>query len=352
MKETDLKRAYNNVLSQALSSSQQYLFSGNLFGDIFVLSLKELEKGTEEPPSKLKIFPQGSALEINCLAFRRDFLIVGTVGVVYGLQWNEDDEKLSTNRLWEVKIPMQADAVEVPDVNSLWLSPDTDTLFAGCGDGIIYQISLEDGRVERDYRGHTDYVHSVVGNSNGQIFSGAEDGTVRVWTTKQMEQTSMIEPYKTPKLHRPDWGKWIGSVAVNDDWLLCGGGPRASIFHLRSLGSTCVLDFPGGVHVCDFVDDGVFIGGEHNHVHSYTLNGALQANIPVEHTACYSIVWQTTPMKIMSIAGFSNRLHILKDFRFLDRKIDLYGNVEGEEDAEEGDEEEFEEIESFNCAAA
>ncbi|XP_034656813.1 THO complex subunit 6 [Drosophila subobscura] len=350
MKEKDLKRAYNNVLAQVISSSKQYLFAGNLFGDIFVLSLKELDKGAEEPPGKLKIFPQGSTVDINCLQFRRDFLIVGTVGVVYGLQWNEDDEVLSTKRSWEVKIPMQSDAVEVPDVNSLWLSTDTDTLFAGCGDGIIYQISLEDGRIERDYRGHTDYVHSVVGNSNGQIFSGAEDGTVRFWSTKQLEQTSMIEPYTKSQLIRPDWGKWIGSVAVNDDWLLCGGGPRASIFHLRSLESTCVFDFPGRVHVCDFVDDGVFIGGEHNHVQSYTLNGMLQANIPVEHTACYSTVWQTAPIKFMSIAGFSNRLHILKDFRFLDSKIDLYGNVLGEEDKES--EEDLEELEAFTCAAA
>lgn len=37
MKERDLKRAYNNVLAQAFSSSHQYLFAGNLFGDIFVL---------------------------------------------------------------------------------------------------------------------------------------------------------------------------------------------------------------------------------------------------------------------------------------------------------------------------
>lgn len=41
MKEKDLKRAYNNVLSQTISSSKRYLFAGNLFGDIFVLRLVE-----------------------------------------------------------------------------------------------------------------------------------------------------------------------------------------------------------------------------------------------------------------------------------------------------------------------
>ncbi|EDX10202.1 THO complex subunit 6 [Drosophila simulans] len=339
MKQKDLKRAYNNVLAQAISDSNQYLFAGNLFGDIFVLRIKELDKGSEEPPGKLKIFPQGSDVDINYLTFHRDFLIVGAVGLIYGLKWNEEEESLATKRSWEVKIPIQVDAVEVPDVNSMWLDSENSILFAGCGDVVIYQVSLEDGRIQREYRGHTDYVHSVVGNAKGQIFSGAEDGTVRVWSTKQQQHTSMLEPYKNPNLLRPDWGKWIGAVAVNEDWLLCGGGPKASIFHLRSLESTCVFNFPGRVHLCDFVDDCVLIGGEHNHVQSYTLNGVLQANIPVEHTACYSAVWQTSPIKFISIAGFSNKLHILKDFRFLDSKIDMYGNVEGEEnDLEEEDE--------------
>lgn len=43
MKEKDLKCAYNNVLSQTISSSQRYLFAGNLFGDIFVLRLVKLD---------------------------------------------------------------------------------------------------------------------------------------------------------------------------------------------------------------------------------------------------------------------------------------------------------------------
>lgn len=326
MKERDLKRAYNNVLAQAISTSQNFLFAGNLFGDIFILNLKELENSTEESPSKLQVCSQGSDVDINCLAFHRDFLIVGAVGLIYGLKWNEELEVLSKKRAWEIQIPMQVDAVEVPDVNCLWLCSETDSLYAGCGDGIIYKINLEDGRIERDFRGHTDYVHCVVGHGDGRIYSGAEDGTVRSWSDKQKIETSISEPYKDPQLLRPDFGKWIGAVAVNDDWLICGGGPRPAIYHLGSMQRTRVFDFPGSVHVCDFVDDSVIIGGEHNHVQFYTLNGTLQANIPVEHTSCYSSVWQLNPFKFMSIAGFSNKLHILKDFRFLDSKIELYDN--------------------------
>ncbi|EDV96336.1 THO complex subunit 6 [Drosophila grimshawi] len=334
MKERDLKRAYNNVLAQAISTSQKYLFAGNLFGDIFVLSLKELDKCTEEPPSKLQVFKQGSDVDINCLAFHRDFLIVGAIGIIYGLPWNEEEQTLSPKRAWEIKIPMPVDAVEVPDVNSLWVCSETDTLYAGCGDGIVYQIDLEDGRIEREYRGHTDYVHCVVGQADGRLYSSGEDGTVHFWSDKQKEPLSILEPHKNRQLLRPDWGKWIGAVSVNDDWLICGGGPRPAIWHLRTMEYTRAFDFPGPVHVCDFVDDSVLIGGEHNHVQFYTLNGSLQANIPVENTSSYSSVWQTNPFNFMSIAGFSNKLHILKDFRFLDSKIELYGNVQDEDDVD------------------
>lgn len=370
MKEKDLKRAYNNVLSQTISSSQRYLFAGNLFGDIFVLrlvesdsvdlqkllknmlfciyyihnySLNELDKNNEEPPGKLQVFPQGSDVDINCLSFHRDFLIVGAVGLIYGLKWDEEEQVLGTKRAWEIKIPMQPDAVEVPDVNSFWICQETDILYAGCGDSVIYQINLEDGRIEREYRGHTDYIHSVVSNSDGRIFSGAEDGTVRTWDDKQKEAISILEPHTNPQLLRPDWGKWIGDVAVNDNWLICGGGPRPAIWHLGSMQCTNVFDFPGRVHICEIVDDSVLLGGEHNHVQFYSLVGELQANIPVEHTASYSSVWQTSPFKFMSIAGFSNKLHILKDFRFLDSKIELYGNLQGE-DTDKGKEDEQNDI--------
>ncbi|ALC42940.1 thoc6 [Drosophila busckii] len=337
MKERDLKRAYNNVLSQAISTSQKYLFAGNLFGDIFVLSLNELDKGGDDPPEKLKVYPQGGDIDVNCLAFHRDFLIVGAIGLIYGIKWDEENQSLSTERAWEVKIPMQVDAIEVPDVNSLWLCAETDTLYAGCGDGIIYQISLEDGSISREYRGHSDYIHSVVGQPDGRLYSCAEDGTVRLWCPKQKQHISMIEPYKNAQLLRPDWGKWIGDIAVNEDWLLCGGGPRAALWHLRSLECTRTFDFPGRVHLCDFVDDSVLIGGEHDHVQFYTLTGELQANIHVENTSSYSAVWQMTPFKFMSIAGFSNKLHVLKDFRFLDSKVELYGNVQDEDKEEEDD---------------
>ncbi|TMW52896.1 hypothetical protein DOY81_002012 [Sarcophaga bullata] len=318
-----IKRYYNCVLAQTISSSGKFLFAGNRDGDIFVQRLQDLEN-PEEPLEPIKIYSQGENVEINCLCFHRDFLIVGSIGVVYGLKWLEEKGELVNKKAWEIKIPIESDAIEVPDVNYMWLRPETDLLYVGCGDNVVYELSLEDGRIVRDYRGHDEYIHSVCGYGANKLYSASEDGSLRFWVSNEKQSVGCIEPYKKEKLNRPEMGKWLGAVAVNEDWLICGGGPKLSLWHLRTMECTNEFPFPGKVHVCDFVEDMIFAGGEHTNAQFYAMNGSLRADIKTENTAVYTAVWQMEPQRFMSIAGFSNYLSILNDFRFLDSKIELY----------------------------
>lgn len=288
-----------------------------------VSRLNDLQNA-EEPREPLKIYPQGEETEINCLSFHRDFLIVGSIGVVYGLKWLEEKGELVNKRSWEIKIPIETDAIEVPDVNYMWLRPETDALYVGCGDNVIHEISLEDGCIKRDFKGHEDYIHGVCGFGSDKLYSASEDGTIRLWSTNEKDSVGIIEPYKKDTLARPEMGKWLGALATNDDWLICGGGPKLSLWHLRTMECTSDFPFPGKVHVCDFVEDMIFVGGEHTNAQFYAMNGKLRADIKTENTAVYSAVWQVEPQRFMSIAGFSNWLSILNDFRFLDSKIELY----------------------------
>lgn len=297
---------------------------------LYLYRLNSLEN-SDEPYESIKVYPQGEDLDINCLCFHRDFLIVGSIGVVYGLKWVEESGELVNKKSWEVKIPIEADAIEVADVNSLWLRPETDSLFAGCGDNVIYEISLEDGRILRDFKGHEDYIHGVCGFDANKLYSASEDGTVRFWATNQKESVGMIKPSTKENLCRPEMGKWLGALAVNDDWLICGGGPKLSLWHLRTMESTNEFPFPGKVHVCDFVEDMIFVGGEHTNAQFYAMNGKLRADIKTDNTSVYSTVWQLEPQRFMSIAGFSNSLSILNDFRFLDSTIELYTSKDNED---------------------
>lgn len=328
MRKEVLKYLYNLVFCQTISDSGKYLFLGNRFGDIFCQKIEDFENVEDDKPkTRVRIYPQGENHSIDSLAFHRDFLIVGTAGCVYGLKWDEENSKLSSSKKWEVQIPLTSESIEQADVNSMWLDKAHDILYVGCGDNNMYSINLEDGKIVRTFSGHEDYINTVCG-CDGKLFTSSEDGCVRIWLPSEKNSVGKIEPYTNSKLVRPDFGNWIGGLAVSSDWLLCGGGTRLSLWHMRSMTCSTDYSFEGAIHCADFVDENVLVAGEHTSVQHYTLNGELVADIPVEHTATYSIVWQNQPFKFMSMAGYSNKLHVLTDFRFLDTSVDLYEEVE------------------------
>lgn len=97
---------------------------------------------------------------MHSLAFHRNFLIVGTTGEISGYAWTND--KLG-KKLWSVAIPSSENSLGFADVNYLFLVPEKDLIYAGCGDNKIYCISLDHGQIVRDFSEHKDYIHCVFG---------------------------------------------------------------------------------------------------------------------------------------------------------------------------------------------
>lgn len=217
---------------------------------------------------------------------------------------------------------------QAAEVNCIWLDNQQNGnthLYAGCGDNTIYEINLENGKILRTFDGHKDYIHSIHG-SDSRLFSASEDGTIRFWDIREKQLTGILEPYKNEKLQRPEFGKWQGTVSVTDDWLVCGGGPKFSLWHLRSLECTTVFPFHEKIHVSGFLDDIIYAGGDHNEFYQYSFNGDIVAKVPISSSSIYSIIWQNEPIKIMSIGGSSNNLDICTDFKFRDMVLNLHTN--------------------------
>ncbi|CAD7080840.1 unnamed protein product [Hermetia illucens] len=328
------KLLYNTVLSQTLSECGNFLFVGNNFGDIFILSLERLEANNVEydakelpnksPLEPTLIFTVDSKAAVNSLKFHRGFLIVGTVGSIAGYVWNEDKQQIG-KKSWEVKIPSAPESIEAADVNFMWVDKASDNLFAGCGDHAVYQISLEDGRMVRTFSGHKDYIHCVTGLENN-LYSASEDGTIVFWDIRECKQVGRLEPHTNADLARPEFGKWQGTVSVTNDWLICGGGPRASMWHLRSLECTNILPFPEKVHCSEFLDDLIVIAGEHPFLHQYSFNAEVVAEVPISGASAYSVVLQNEPIKLMSVGGASNFLDIYTNFNYRDLIVKLYSS--------------------------
>lgn len=272
-----------------------------------------------------QIFKVADASQIYSLAAYKNLLLVGTVATVAAYIWTS---KEITKKAWEVKLSSASnkESLEQAEVNSMWLDKINGQLFAGCGDSVMYAINLDTATVSRDFVGHKDYIHCVHGTAENQrIFTASEDGSVKFWDLREKRSTAQLEPYKNEKLHRPELGKWQGTVSVTDDWLVTGGGSRFSLWHLRSLECTTVYPFVGAAHVSSFLDDSILVAGDHSHLYQYSFNGDVTAEVPVSAASVYSVVWQTQETtKFMSIAGSSNSLDICTDFNYKDIVLNLY----------------------------
>lgn len=272
-----------------------------------------------DEPQQPRIFTQNSSNLISVLEFYNDFLIVGGKGLIYGLQFDETTGELSKDKSWEVFL------AEGKHVNDLWLNKANNEVFAGCNNNLIYQVSMEDGRVVRKFEGHKDFIHCLIG-SDSQIYSASQDGTLKIWDIREKEYIEEIIPYKRDELRRPELGNFLGSCAIYNDWLICGGGPKLSLWNTKTLECSPIeFGFRGKIHCSHFLDDNIVVGGASKSVQVYSINGTLKYDVPVENTpAIYSIAFQSEPYKIMTFGGYTNKLNVLSDFRYVDIVLDLY----------------------------
>lgn len=304
---------------------QSYDIDAELLGkvDTTADAVSALKNSLAKPIQVFNITENGKNQQVQSLAFFKNFLIVGTnTGKISGYSWYKS--RLGQKKTWEIFLANQ-NMADQNDMNCFWLSKNDGILFVGCGDNNIYAVSLEAGKILRNFSGHTDYVHWIDGSNAKTLYSASEDGSVKFWDQREKRFVNQLEPYKNERLERMQFGKWQGTVSVTDDWLLCGGGPKPSLYHLRSLECSTIFGVSSTIHVSGFLDDIVYLGGgDNNHLLQYNLKGDITAEIPVSASSIYSVVSQTTPEKFMSIAGASNYLDICTNFNYKDIMLKLY----------------------------
>uniref|UniRef100_S4PKL1 THO complex subunit 6-like protein n=1 Tax=Pararge aegeria TaxID=116150 RepID=S4PKL1_9NEOP len=319
------KIIYNTVLSQTLSPCGKYLVAGNIYGQLAVFDLDnifnpviELLTSDYNKPKHIHTLESGS--QVCSLVSTKKFLVVGTVNQISGWDWKSLGHSKLGKPAWNITIRPRS-LFENCDINSLWCSEDEEKIYAGCGDNKIYVHNLEDGRLVNSYEGHSDFVHCVHGNGK-QIISSGEDGLVLLWDTRTKKSHNKIEPHRNSKVQRHDIGKWVGAAALGNDWIICGGGPRLSLWHLRSLDVVTVFDLPdNGIHVAFFHDDCVFAGGVSKHLYQLSYSGDIRVELPVSATTVYSAVLRTNPRKVLSIAGSSPEIDLCTTFNYRDQVL-------------------------------
>ncbi|CAK9821973.1 THO complex subunit 6 homolog [Anthophora retusa] len=316
------KLFYNTVLSQTFSHDGNYLVAGNIYGDVSVFELSKalgphkVEENELQGPNYH--FTAHADQQVQSMVSTENFLVTGTSGEICGWDWKiiTSSKAPKSKVSWTIQLPVDKDSYERADVNYMIYSKPNNLIYAGCGDNKIYVITLEDGRIVRSLEGHTDYIHclSLMGN---QLASCAEDGTVRLWDLRKKENTNILTPHLVEKVARPNLGKWIGAVDFTEDWLLCGGGPSLSLWHMRTMEAATVFDLPDeGIHVANIYEERVIAAGAAPYVYHLTYQGETLAKVPTCSSTVYSISYQEVPQKVLSIAGSSNNLDICTNFNY------------------------------------
>lgn len=106
---------------------------------------------------------------------------------------------------------------------------------------------------------------------------------------------------------------------------MCGGGPRLSLWHFRSLNVSTIFPLDDkGIHVAELYKDNVLAAGRINTFYRMSFNGDSVAVIPTSSVSTYSVVHQEEPFKALCIAGSSPKIDLCTNFEYKDLVLSLY----------------------------
>ncbi|XP_072705266.1 THO complex subunit 6 isoform X2 [Ciconia boyciana] len=263
-----------SVLAQSASPCGRYLAAGNNYGEVAVFSLSAAlsAEAKEESKRPLGVF-QAHAGPVYALASTERHLLSASDGELKAWAWAELGKK-GCREVWTRRPPPRS-SLEVPEINSLQLSSRDNSVVLAGGDGAVRVMDLETGTFTHELRGHRDYVHCLALREQlPQCLSGGEDGTVRLWDLRSGSQVQLIEVHKYEECSRPQNGKWIRCLATDSDWMVCGGGPALTLWHLRSVTPTTVFPLSSCQHHVLFHQDLVLtVGGNSPKIDVFTNLG-------------------------------------------------------------------------------
>ncbi|KAG5868638.1 hypothetical protein JTB14_032799 [Gonioctena quinquepunctata] len=319
---------YNTVLSQAFSPCGNYLVVSDIYGTLAVFHLSKIVQ-TEANLAREDLTPKNRItvkkdFQINSLLSLQSHLIVGCVGEIFAYSWKVVKTSKNPQPAWTIDIPNQKDSFERTDVNSLQFNSESSQIYAGCGDNNIYVFDLETRKLLKTLSKHTDYIHCLMNRGN-DLISGGEDGIVNIWDLRSYKVSNKIEPNTSNKVARPDVGKWIGAVSSNEDYVLCGGGPRLSLWHYRFLTNSTVFPIDDkGIHVAEILNEKILAGGRCKLFYQMSFLGDIVSEIPVSSVTVYSAIHHTEPFEVLSIAGSSPKIDICNNFMYKNQQLSLY----------------------------
>ncbi|KAG7219067.1 hypothetical protein INR49_003602 [Caranx melampygus] len=332
-----LQLLHMSVFSQSFSPCGRFLAAGNNYGEIALFSLSAALSPDATAQSQKPVLtftahegPVFALLSTDC------HLLSAGHGEVSAWSWTELIKK-NVKPLW-TKRPNYRSSLEIPEINAMTINPRDNSLVVGGGDNNVHILDLEQGVFKSVLQGHSDYVHCVsVREREGEILSGGR-------TEPTGQTVHCIEVHKYEMCARPQFGKWISCLTTDSDWMLCGGGPSLSLWHLRSLSPTSTFPLSGCQRQAAFYQDMVrtthtcvafrapfhltcghvtrlfqiLAVGEGPTVSHCLLGGEVKAQIPCYSQSLNTLQLNTnsTEHRVLTVGGSSDHIDVFTNLSY------------------------------------
>ncbi|XP_071393426.1 THO complex subunit 6 homolog [Centroberyx affinis] len=307
-----------SVFSQSFSPCGRFLAAGNNYGEIALFSLSSAlsPEATALSQKPILTFTAHEGPVFSLLSTDSHLFSAGN-GEVSAWTWTELIKK-NTKAVW-TRRPNYKSSLEIPEINAMVINSRDNSLIVGGGDNNIHIMDLEHGTFKSVLHGHTDYVHCLsVREREAEVLSGGEDGAVRIWDCRTGQSVHCIEVYKYESCTRPQYGKWISCLTTDSDWMLCGGGPSLSLWHLRSLSPTSIFPLQGCQRQATFYQDMILTVGEGQCVSHCLLGGEVKAQIPCTPQSLNTLALNTnsTEHRVLTVGGSSNHIDVFTNLSY------------------------------------
>uniref|UniRef100_A0AAR2L1Y8 THO complex 6 n=2 Tax=Pygocentrus nattereri TaxID=42514 RepID=A0AAR2L1Y8_PYGNA len=294
-----------SVFSQSFSPCGRFLAAGNNYGEIAVFSLSAAlsPDATDMSQKPILTFTAHEGPVFMLLSTDTHLLSAGN-GEISAWSWVELTKRVGMN---------------MHGHEFVYSWNNDNSLIVGGGDNNIHIMDMETGIFKSVLQGHTDYIHCLaLKEREGEILSGGEDGAVRIWDSRTSQAVHCIEVFKYEECTRPQFGKWISCLATDSDWMLCGGGPSLSLWHLRSMSPTSVFPLAGCQRDAMFYQDMILAVGEGPHVSHCLLGGSVKAQIPCTSPSLNTLALNlsSTEHRVMTVAGSSDQIDVFTNFSY------------------------------------
>ncbi|XP_064172260.1 THO complex subunit 6 homolog [Anguilla rostrata] len=307
-----------SVFSQSFSHCGRFLAAGNNYGEIAVFSLSSAlsPEATKISQKPILTFTAHEAPVFSLLSTDTHLLSAGN-GEISAWSWAELTKR-NTKSIW-TRRPQYKSSLEIPEINAMIINPRDNSLVVGGGDNNVHIMDLESGVFKSVLQGHSDYIHCLsIREREGEILSGGEDGAVRIWDSRTGQTVHCIEVYKYEDCARPQYGKWISCLATDSEWMLCGGGPALSLWHLRTLSPTSVFPLSGCQRQAAFYQDLILSVGEGKVVSHCLMGGEVKSLIPCTPPSLNTLAINTnsTEHRVLTVGGSSDQIDVFTNLSY------------------------------------